>query len=79
MSDVLPDSPETTAAIKTANANRMRRLIHLPAGAIPLGALAGTARPHPFLPDGWTGTTCLACFGWCSDPQHLGRPALVAS
>lgn len=46
-------------------------------GTVRLGALAGTEVPHAFVPDGHTGTSCLACYGWCNDVRHSGRPALA--
>jgi hypothetical protein len=51
------------------------RIMQLPKGAVRLGALAGTTVAHPFVPDGWTGSTCLVCFGWCTDPRHNGHDA----
>lgn len=35
------------------------------------GLAANPAARHGFVPDAWTGTSCVACFGWVSDPQHL--------
>lgn len=58
-------------------ADRDLRVVRLPAGVIPLGALAGTDVAHPHVPDGNTGTQCLACFGWCTDVRHLGVAALA--
>lgn len=55
------------------------RRIRLPGGFMPLGALAATTQPHPFVPDGNTGTSCLACFGWSNDVRHGGRPALAGA
>lgn len=46
------------------------RVVRLPGGPIALGALAGTSVAHPFVPDGHTGTSCMACFGWCTDYRH---------
>lgn len=54
------------------------RVVRLPRGNLPLGALAGTTTAHPFVPDGHTGTSCLLCFGWSNDVRHLGRPAVMA-
>jgi hypothetical protein len=53
--------------------HREIRRVHLPGGPVPLGALAGTDTAHPFVPDGGIGTSCLLCFGWCSDPRHAGH------
>jgi len=36
-----------------------------------VGSLAGTAYLHSHAPDGTTGTQCLACFGWVTDPRHV--------
>lgn len=48
------------------------RYIRFPNGAtVRVGALAGSDAPHPHLPDGHTGTQCLACFGWCNDARHV--------
>jgi hypothetical protein len=60
-----------------ATVQREIRVVRLPGGAMPLGALAATDVAHPFVPDGWTGSTCMACFGWCTDPRHWSRPALA--
>jgi hypothetical protein len=63
------------ADVLTAPARDIRR-VRLPSGLVPLGALAATTRSHPFVPDGWTGTSCLLCFGWCTDPRHTGHQPL---
>ena len=66
------------ADVLTAPARDIRR-VRLPSGLVPLGALAATTTAHPFVPDGWTGTSCLLCYGWCSDVRHAGRPTLTAT
>lgn len=59
------------------SAERETRTVHLPKGStIRLGALAGTDVAHAHVPDGHTGTLCMACFGWCNDARHWGRAAL---
>ncbi len=51
------------------------RVVRLPGANIPLGALACSDAPHPFVPDGHTGTSCMACFGWINDYRHTHRLA----
>ena len=48
------------------------RYVRLSGGStVKVGALAGQPQArHGFVPDAWTGTSCMACFGWVSDPQH---------
>lgn len=46
------------------------RVVRVGKARVAVGALAGTSTPHPFVPDGSTGTSCMACFGWCSDYRH---------
>jgi hypothetical protein len=59
----------------TAPTREIRR-VRLPSGGlVPLDMLATTRTAHPFTPDGWTGTSCLLCYGWCSDPRHIGHRA----
>jgi hypothetical protein len=53
--------------------HREIRRVHLPAGPVPLGALAGTGTPHGYVPDGGNGTSCMLCFGWCTDVRHAGH------
>lgn len=68
---------ETEALLRAAERalqQREARVVHLPGGVIPLGALAGSDRAHPFVPDGHTGTLCMACFGWCNDYRHWTNP-----
>lgn len=36
-----------------------------------VGGLAGTDVIHNAVPDAWTGSSCMACFGWKDDPRHL--------
>lgn len=61
----------TVYAIARANTRQREiRVVRLPGGNMPLGALAGTDVAHPFVPDGHTGTSCMACFGWCTDFRH---------
>lgn len=55
--------------------DRLTIRVHLPTGPVGFGALAGTTRPHPFVPDRGTGTLCRLCFGWCTDYRRLGMPA----
>jgi hypothetical protein len=54
-----------------------------PRTLVVVGSLAGTGQPHPFLPDAWTGSCCLACFAPCDAVQHtyarLPRLAEVGS
>lgn len=61
-----------TAAIIQAAARQQRevRVVSVGRRRIPLGALAGTDTGHPFVPDGHTGTSCMACFGWSNDFRH---------
>lgn len=40
-------------------------------GVVRLGGLAGTDVRHAPVPDGHTGSSCQACFGWADDPRHL--------
>jgi hypothetical protein len=48
------------------------RYVRLAGGAtVQVGALAGTDTVHGCVPDAWTGSSCLACFGWQDDPRHL--------
>lgn len=54
----------------------LTRYVRLSAGTVRVGQLAGTAAPHPFAPDGHTGTSCMACYGWVSDPRHAAHPRL---
>lgn len=56
--------------------HREIRRVHLPGGPVPLGALAATSLPHAYVPDGWTGTTCMLCFGWCTDYRHAGHRSM---
>lgn len=53
-----------------------KRYIHLPGGPVKVGQLAGTSVRHPHVPDGNTGTLCMACWGWCNDPRHTGQASL---
>ena len=55
-----------TAALDTP------RYVRLPSGEpVVVGGLAGTDQRHGFVPDSWTGTSCMACFGWNDDTRHL--------
>lgn len=64
-------------AAPMADALTRTRYLRLPNGILPVGGLAGTDIAHPHIPDGHTGTSCLACYGWCTDPRHLSRPPLA--
>ena len=44
-----------------------------PKNVVKVGALAGTDIPHKHAGDTWTGSSCMACFGWVDDPRHLVR------
>lgn len=58
----------------------LTRYIRLPkGGVIHVGGLAGNSALHPFMPDGYTGTSCVACFGWCNDARHAFHPALAVA
>jgi hypothetical protein len=46
------------------------RYVQLTAGTVRVGQLAATDARHPFAPDGHTGTSCLACYGWTDDARH---------
>lgn len=49
-------------------------------GIIRVGSLAG--RPyilHGYVPDLWTGSSCMACFGACDAARHLFHPIFVKS
>lgn len=52
-----------------SNVREFRR-IRLPGGFLEVGGLAGLPTLHNFTPDGHTGSMCMACFGWVSDPRH---------
>lgn len=54
----------------------LARYAHLAASTIHVGQLAGTATRHPFAPDGHTGTSCLACYGWADDARHAFHRSL---
>lgn len=43
-----------------------------------VGSMAGTHYLHNHAPDGGTGTSCLACFGWVTDPRHTFHQVLPA-
>lgn len=70
---------EIRADIRKANARREIRTVQMPSGPVQLGKFAGTKTAHPHVPDGWTGTSCVLCFGWCTDPRHAGRSSLPAA
>jgi len=59
--------------VTAATVQREIRVVRLPDRTIALGALAGTAVAHGFLPDLHTGTSCVACFGWSNDYRHTHR------
>jgi hypothetical protein len=61
------------AVARAQTRQREIRIVRLPGGTMPLGALAGADTVHPFVPDGHTGTSCMACFGWSNDVRHTGR------
>jgi hypothetical protein len=52
------------------------RYVHPPVYPVLIGQFAGTDIPHPHIPDRHTGTSCMACFGWCTDARHAFHPAL---
>lgn len=53
------------------------RYLRLPHGAtIQLGGFAGLDITHAFMPDGRTGTSCLACYGWADDARHAFHAVL---
>jgi len=48
-----------------------RRYVKIaPKTLVVVGSLAGTKQPHGFIPDAWTGSSCLACFATCDAVQH---------
>lgn len=61
-----------TAAIVRAATRRPRevRAVSIGGRRVQLGAFAGTAITHPFVPDEHTGTSCMGCFGWSNDVRH---------
>ncbi|MCW2768515.1 MAG: hypothetical protein JWO11_4474 [Nocardioides sp.] len=61
------------AVARAQTRQREIRIVRLPGGNMPLGALAGADTVHPFVPDGHTGTSCMACFGWSNDYRHTHR------
>ena len=65
------EAREARRAIEAAERRgREIRVLRLDSGSIPLGAYAGTDQAHEFVPDLNTGTSCMACFGWCTDYRH---------
>jgi hypothetical protein len=68
------DVRETAAAVKAAVQHREIRVVRLPGGTFPIGVLAATDTVHTPVPDGSTGTLCMACFGWIDDPRHPYPP-----
>lgn len=52
------------------------RYVQLAGGTVRVGQLAGTDALHPFAPDGHSGSSCLACYGWPDDPRHAFHRAL---
>jgi hypothetical protein len=68
------ETRETLEAVARAQTRqRDIRIVRLPGGNMPLGALAGADTVHPFVPDQHTGTSCMACFGWSNDVRHTYR------
>jgi hypothetical protein len=63
---------ETAAVVEQAVRSQERevRVVRVGGRRMPLGVLAGTDRPHPYVADGHTGTTCQLCFGWSNDFRH---------
>lgn len=61
---------ETAAIIQAAARQREIRVVNIGRRRVALGAFAGTDIRHPFVPDGHTGTSCMACFGWSNDVRH---------
>jgi hypothetical protein len=58
----------------TVTAEAPARYVKLaPKNIVKVGALAGTDTPHKHAGDAWTGSSCMACFGWSDDPRHLAR------
>jgi hypothetical protein len=56
------------------------RRVRMPGGGlISVGQLAGTTAHHPHVPDGNTGSLCLACYGWADDHRHLTTAAMATS
>ena len=52
------------------------RFVYVGSQPYSIGWFAGTDLPHPMIPDGYTGSSCTLCFGWCCDSRHLGRDIL---
>lgn len=62
----------------TTTTERPARYVRLSGGAtVRVGALAGASTPHDHVPDGHTGSSCMACFGWHDDPRHGYSPVRV--
>lgn len=73
---------ETAAVVQAATrALRQQQIRRVRVGntVVPLGALAGTDKPHSFVPDAWSATSCQICFGWSDDTRHLGSRTVAAS
>lgn len=61
------------AVARAQTRQREIRVLRLPGGVLPLGVFAGTDTMHPPVPDPYTGSSCLACFGWTDDYRHTHR------
>jgi hypothetical protein len=56
---------------------REPRVVRVGDTVVMVGGLAGRDDLHVFVPDGWTGSQCLACFGWYTDTRHVPPPPPV--